>query len=111
MTFEEYQNLAMRTANGIPEEDRLVFAGLCLAGKAGELANIIKKMKWHGHKVDAIKLLDEAGDCLWYIAYLADALGFDLSTIANMNIGKLKKRYPEGFSKERSINRIEDNTI
>ena len=45
------------------------------------------------------------GDCLWYLADIATTLEVDLSTVAAANIGKLVRRYPDGFSPERSINR------
>jgi len=110
MNFDEYQELARVTANGVEEEDKLLFSGICIAGEAGELANVIKKIVYHGHKKDAIKLMDEAGDILWYLSFLADAIGFSLEDIAKYNIEKLKRRYPDGFSKDKSINRKE-NTI
>lgn len=50
-------------------------------------------------------LKDELGDGLWYLAVLAALHGWSLSEIAEGNIEKLYKRYPDGFSQERSINR------
>lgn len=44
---------------------------------------------------------------LWYVAQTADALDFMLCEIAQMNVDKLQKRYPNGFSEETSKNRIE----
>lgn len=44
---------------------------------------------------------------LWYITYLSKVIGSDLETIANKNIEKLKKRYPEGWDPDRSIHREE----
>ena len=53
-------------------------------------------------------LAKELGDICWYVAETAQVLGYDLETIMTMNIEKLKKRYPDGFSREDSINRTED---
>lgn len=50
-------------------------------------------------------LKDELGDGLWYMAVLAALHGWNLSEIGELNIEKLYKRYPDGFSQERSINR------
>ena len=36
---------------------------------------------------------------------MATALEVDLEDIAEMNIDKLRRRYPEGFSEEKSISR------
>ena len=46
---------------------------------------------------------------LWYLAEIADALGITLEEIARRNIEKLRKRYPEGFDPDRSINREEEH--
>ena len=43
----------------------------------------------------------------WYIAMSADAIGYDLETILQMNVDKLKARYPDGFDPERSMHRKE----
>ena len=43
-----------------------------------------------------------------YAAKLADVLGVTLGEVMERNIEKLKKRFPEGFSKERSVNRDKD---
>lgn len=45
------------------------------------------------------------GDIAWYLAVSADAIGYDLETIFQMNIDKLKSRYPDGFDTEQSQNR------
>ena len=52
-------------------------------------------------------MIEELGDVLWYCAELACGLGVTLEEVAMKNIGKLRRRYPEGFSAERSINREE----
>jgi len=51
------------------------------------------------------EIAEELGDILWYIAALATTLKLDLGEIAQQNIKKLKKRYPEGYSDERSRER------
>ena len=65
----------------------------------------IKKHLFHGHKLDPAKITDELGDVLWYIAGCCSILGVDMEDVAVGNIEKLRKRYPEGFDKERSIER------
>lgn len=80
---------------------------LGLAGEIGELADYWKKHKYHGHVFDPTRAIQEIGDILWYVAQAADAMGIELEYVAITNIAKLKARYPEGFSNERSINRDE----
>ncbi len=106
LTLAEYQNLAGRSAGaGGDGEQRLIVSALGLAGEAGEFANLVKKMTAHGHPFEKIALEDELGDVLWYLAEAATAAGLDLGEIANQNVQKLIKRYPDGFSQENSINR------
>ena len=77
--------------------------GLC--GESGEVIDLVKKHVSHGHPLNREKLIDELGDVAWYLAECAEAIGITLEDVLTHNIEKLKKRYPEGFSTERSINR------
>jgi len=81
---------------------------LGLTGEAGETADLVKKFIGHGHALDDDKLMNELGDTLWYLAVIADMMGYSLEDIAKRNIEKLKSRYPDGFDEERSINREGD---
>ena len=74
--------------------------GLC--GEAGEAIDIVKKWMAHGHELDKAHLAKELGDIAWYLAEAATALDMDLEEIFQSNLEKLKRRYPEGFSTERS---------
>ena len=78
-----------------------------LTGESGEVADLIKKHFGHGHVLDQDKLKKELGDVLWYLSQLAEQFGLELSDVAETNIDKLKKRYPDGFSEEASRNRVE----
>ena len=105
MDFNLYQKNALRTA-GVKEKDALVLNGVMgLAGESGECIDMVKKQLFQGHLLDRDKMLDELGDVLWYIAITAAGLGIDLNDIAEHNVDKLKKRYPDGFESKRSIDR------
>jgi NTP pyrophosphatase (non-canonical NTP hydrolase) len=105
MDFNDYQILAKRTM--VDGQDQIVNYALGLAGETGETVDFIKKWMFHGHYLDHSKLESELGDVLWYISALATSFGYSLEEIAEMNIEKLKARYPEGFSELRSVNRSE----
>ena len=106
MTINEYQKLAMRTSNQtLSTVDHILNGALGLTGESGEVADLAKKALMQGHLLDAEHIAKELGDICWYIAETATALGYDLETIMQMNIDKLKKRYPEGFDSERSQHR------
>lgn len=97
MNFEEYQTAASRTALYPGRLKNLEYPTLGLAGEAGEVANIVKKIQRdHGGVITdetRAKLKDELGDVLWYISACADELGLTLSEVAEYNVGKLEKRH------------------
>lgn len=106
MTINEYQREAMRTASGMNKEYPRLLNGLMgLNGEAGEAIDILKKHLFHGHDLDKEHLAKELGDVAWYLAISAEALGYDLETILQMNVDKLRARYPDGFSAEKSLHR------
>ena len=107
-TFHEYQKEAIKTSNKMTEKEHYVLNGILgLNGESGELADVLKKHLFQGHELDQEKLIEELGDVLWYCALMAHGLGFDLSDVAHKNILKLRKRYGEKFSVDKSINRKE----
>lgn len=108
-TFFEYQTTASRTfnPNNTPEDNLLNFS-LGLAGETGEVIEQVKKHVYHGQPLDQEKFKKELGDVLWYLAGLATVVGADLEEVAINNIKKLKARYPNGFSKDRSVVREGD---
>ena len=107
MTINEYQKEALRTANEtIPR--RLVLNGvLGLCGESGECADIVKKSEFQCHPLDTEHLAKELGDVAWYLAVTAHSIGYDLETVLQMNVDKLRKRYPDGFDAKRSLKRQE----
>ena len=97
MNFEEYQAEARQTALYPRRMENLEYPTLGLAGEAGEVANIVKKIQRDSGGIITEetrgKLLDELGDVLWYISACADELGLTLTQIADYNVAKLAKRH------------------
>ena len=109
MDINEYQKLAMTTLNPDLDKKAVLINGVMgLCGESGEAIDIVKKHLAQGHELDKEYLAKELGDIAWYLAETATAIGYDLEDIFKMNIDKLRKRYPEGFSADRSINRQND---
>lgn len=120
MNATDYQNLAMRTNDG-KSTDRLtckidgnlngidiggILNGcLGLSGETGEFNDMIKKWIFHEKDLDVDHAKKEMGDVLWYVAMLCHSFGWDMSEIMQMNVDKLKSRYPEGFSTQLSNHR------
>lgn len=120
MTPNEYQNLAMRT-NDKKSTDRALkslknnsvdFGGvlngcLGLSGETGEFCDMIKKVVFHEKEFDEAHAKKELGDCLWYAAMISESFRWNLEEIMEMNVQKLKARYPEGFDTYLSSHRKE----
>lgn len=109
MTINEYQAAALRTAQTeeLTHVELVMNAALGLCGESGEVADIVKKFRFQGHDLDFEHIAKELGDIAWYLAVGAYAIDYDLETILQMNVDKLKSRYPDGFSTDRSLHRAE----
>ena len=107
MTINEYQAAALRTAqtDKFLARELLLNSALGLCGESGEVADLVKKHRFQGHDLDIDHVAKELGDIAWYLAVGAYAIGYDLETILQMNVDKLKARYPDGFSVDRSLHR------
>lgn len=105
MTIGNFQALAARTINReLSTQDVLRHALFGLCGEVGEIHSLYQK-RFQGHDFKASDLRGEIGDAMWMIAELCTAHGWNLDEICAENIEKLRRRYPEGFSAERSLNR------
>ena len=111
MTINEYQTAALRTAQTekFLAGNLLLNSALGLCGESGEVADIVKKHRFQGHVLDLNHIAKELGDIAWYLAVGAYSIGYDLETILQMNVDKLKARYPDGFSADRSLHRAEND--
>ena len=107
MTINEYQTAALRTAqtDNLTANELLLNAALGLCGESGEVADLIKKHCFQGHDLDFDHIAKELGDIAWYLAVGAYSIGYNLEKILQMNVDKLKARYPDGFSTDRSLHR------
>jgi len=80
-----------------------------LSSEGGEVAEIVKKIKFHGKDMDEdvrFHLKRELGDVMWYWINACRALGLEPFDVIEENINKLEARYPGGtFSEWHSDNR------
>ena len=92
--------------------DEVAYNTIALCNEAGEFADIVKKSMRGDYEIDrrqntARAAALELGDVLWYLARLADELGFTLEQVAAMNLGikfpgekscakKTRKRFKNG---------------
>ncbi len=79
-------------------ESKLSMGGLGVAGEAGEVADQIKKILFHGKGLTEgmrQKLILEIGDVHWYLEFLAATLDISTEEIKELNVKKLRARWPE----------------
>lgn len=84
---------------------RLDHAARGMVTEAGELVDMLKKHHAYGKKFDKVNALEEVGDTLWYVSLALDACGFTLEQAMDTVVTKLRKRFPEGFSQDKALNR------
>lgn len=106
--LNQYQDLSKRTMNDL-QPKREQFSNYCLGlgGEAGEVLDCAKKYLHHGHDLNLTHIEKELGDVMFYVCAIATLCGLTLEDIAETNVAKLKRRYPDGFSHEKSINRVD----
>lgn len=106
MKINKYQEEAKRTlaSTGSRLADELHMA-MGMVTEAGELIDVYKKNLAYKKEIDYVNLKEELGDILWYIANLCNINDWDIEDVLEININKLKVRYPEKFTQENAINR------
>ena len=97
MTLDEYQKQALVTAkfSGDDFKDTAHWT-FGITGEAGEIAEKLKKIIRDKNGViadeDKEELIKEMGDVLWYLAVLAEHLGYKFEEVGARNIAKLRSR-------------------
>ena len=90
---------------------RLLTASMGLGAESGEFTEVVKKILFQGKPMDADNIFHmqrELGDIMWYWMQGCMALNIDPNEVIQMNIDKLKARYPGGdFDAHYSENRQE----
>ena len=105
MLANKYQKLASRTINKNLSEFEMEMHSLHgMVGEIGEIHSIYQK-DYQGHRMDETHLKKEVGDLLWFIAEYCTSFGWNMEDIMQMNIDKLRARFPEGFDEEKSLHR------
>lgn len=112
--FDEYAKFVDDVTSEIGKKDELFMeraaeisrmdnAVAGLAGEAGEIGDLWKKLKFHNKELseeNRQKLVDELSDVCWYAMQAAIALDVDMDEVIRHNVEKLRARHPHGFSPE-----------
>ena len=110
-----YASLISRMNNLELEDDcnvpQLLTAALGLTAESGEFTEVVKKIILQGkpyNEENVFHMKRELGDICWYLAQACMALDTSFDEIIEMNVDKLKARYPGGeFDVSKSENRAE----
>ena len=96
--------------DGIPI-NRLITAALGMSSESGEFTEVVKKIVFQGKPYtedNRFHMKRELGDVMWYVAQACMSLDTTIDEIIEMNVDKLKARYPGGeFDVHYSENRQE----
>ena len=113
----DYPALASRLTELEVENDcnvtQLLTAALGLTAESGEFTEVVKKIIFQGkpyNEDNVYHMKRELGDICWYLAQACMALDTTFDEVIEMNVEKLKARYPGGnFDVHYSENRKEDD--
>lgn len=83
----------------------LIHGAIGCGTEAGEIQNVIKKAIFYKRPIKKWDLVEEIGDMFWYLGLLCRTLDISFEEVMEMNIKKLRQRYPEKFTMEAEQNR------
>lgn len=109
MTPAEYSVLALRTQADQEKVRKRIYdygtqatqienGARGLASDAGEVLACVQRWLEYGKPLDPTNLLEELGDVAWRMNQIMNAMGWTWEMVFKANIGKLSKRFPDGFS-------------
>jgi len=106
MDLQTYQKQAARTLRRLSNEQEDIQHMLFgMMTELGELVDSYKKHYAYGKELDMINVMEEMGDIMWYWANMCNITGINAEASLQINIDKLKARYPEKFNEELAVNR------
>ena len=84
---------------------RLLNATMDLVVATSRVVDLLKKHMAYHRKLDFCKIKQELGFVLMHLADACISLNSNFDEIVTMNMAKLKKRYPSGYSHQNANNR------
>lgn len=105
MTAIEYQKEVGRTRPLLGTFEDELHMALGMSTEAGEFLDVFKKKLAYKKDIDYINLKEELGDQMWYIANFCNLQGWNMEDVMDINLNKLKARFPEKFTEEKALNR------
>ena len=107
MDIQEYGSYQTRLISSLGSRQAdLMHMAAGISGEAGEVLDIVKKNFAYGKPLDQAHVVEEIGDCIFYINGLLWMLDVSWDEVLTTNIRKLEARYPSGtFNADHAIHR------
>ena len=110
MTPTEHIAASQRTKTGLrvninEGNEDLLHAIIGISTEAGELTDALKKHLFYNAPLDMSNIKEELGDLFWYQSILLEWCGFTYEEVMEVNVDKLKVRYPEKFTTHHALKR------
>lgn len=105
MDTTTYLRESERTLVQKGKDMNLLHGAIGICTEAGELLDAFKRKLFYGKELDVTNVKEEIGDIMWYVAILLRELDLDLHELMQLNIDKLRARYPEKFTETHALNR------
>lgn len=105
MNIAQYKIDSERTLIDKGHDMNLLHAAMGIGTEAGELLDAFKRKLFYGKPLDVVNVKEEVGDIMWYIAILLRELDLDFEEILQLNIDKLRARFPDKFTETHALNR------
>jgi NTP pyrophosphatase (non-canonical NTP hydrolase) len=104
MNFAQYTDEVKRTVSELdtPLASQIHMA-IGLSTEANEVLDAYKKSFAYGKKLDVVNVGEELGDMLWYMANLMRMLNISFEDVLQINVDKLKARYPDKFDSQKAM--------
>lgn len=120
MNWQDYEVASERTEKKFPDgkildaqQMELLHAAIGISTEAGEILDAFKKHLIYGADLDLVNIGEEISDVTWYLAimtrYLQKTNDVSFEDLLDVNINKLKARYPDKFTEEDALNRNLDD--
>lgn len=105
MDIATYKAASERTLIDKGHDMNLLHAAMGIGTEAGELLDAFKRKLFYGKELDVVNVKEEIGDIMWYVAILLRELDLDFHELLQLNIDKLRARFPEKFTETHALNR------
>ena len=67
-----------------------------LAAESGEVLALFEKAYRKGETVNRARLVDELGDCFWFLVSICNMADIDINDVLTMNVQKINARLADG---------------